>query len=630
MTLKKQSITLAPSYTTIAKPTEEQRAQAVQGALLTDVIQHLYSLALFDTQSNKIFEDGTLDPAGRTTKSEYYFTVPPKVLEMSEPFATNIVGTQNGGKYVESYGSIIKDLRISGTTGLRPNKVNTNRIEGFTDVTGIRQDQLNVLAGNNLTGEIRRIPQNERTGYDDIIFLQNIFRKYSDLKASDALAGRIVMLWRNLKDADYWIVEPIAFSKNQNSQSPLTYEYNIQLKTLARFDFSYVLPEDPLAEQRSRTRLLSRVQEYSQNLLGIFLTISTQVNRAQGALNFLTNLVVSPVLNVLNGLTAVKTAVNGFSPGFVNNIRTLEENCREALERLTEELSPQDAITNSVRRTQRLCYRMLTEAVVNDSVGTAAASRIERYASAYRRPGTTTTPSTGPASSPSYIGSAPVPEGVSSTIIGPGEDIRDISSRTLGDRTRWRELVVLNALRFPYIATDGRDGVLAPGDSILYPAAAGVASSSIAVNASNDQTELDAALNGPVQQAYGRDLRLRSVQAGLETVSDIAVNQRGDFATVQGIPNVKQAILLKFSTEQGELPAHPRYGAKFPIGHRATPTSFNELRINTLATISMDPRIASIYTLTFVVVQDTLAVSAKLGIQGTQDALTTTFALRRF
>src|SRR5260221_11898867 len=101
-----------PFNNTITVPSQDQRDAATQGALITDLIQHLYSIVLYDTHLGETIIDPSLDPGARTAYAEYFFRVPPKVHEFDEPFATSIVGTQRGGKYVESYGSIIKALRV--------------------------------------------------------------------------------------------------------------------------------------------------------------------------------------------------------------------------------------------------------------------------------------------------------------------------------------------------------------------------------------------------------------------------------------------------------------------------------------------------------------------------------------
>ncbi|NJL53740.1 hypothetical protein HC928_00445 [bacterium] len=131
-------------------------------------------------------------------------------------------------------------------------------------------------------------------------------------------------------------------------------------------------------------------------------------------------------------------------------------------------------------------------------------------------------------------------------------------------------------------------------------------------------------------QSYGRDLRLKSEFVGTEELTDLAINQRGDLATIQGVPNVEQSLRLKFITERGELGAHPRFGAKFAIGSKATASSFNELRINTLNTITSDTRVNDVIDLQFVALGDSLAVLSKIQLKNSRDLLDISFALRRF
>lgn len=612
---------------TITRVTEEQRSQATQGAQLTEVVQSLYSLVLYDTVADATLVSPGLDPANRTDNAEYFFRVPPKTHELQEPFATTIQGTQDGGKYIESYGSILKSLRLSGTTGLRPNKSSS----AIVPLLGVSEEQLTTLLGTGLNSTVRRIPTDEKTGYDDIIFLRNIFRRYSDVKASDALSGRVVMLWRNLKDADYWVVEPEDFRLTQNSASPLTYEYSMSLKTLARFDFAYAMPEDSLADARSRQRMLARLQEYGQNILNVFLTISNQINRVQGFATFLSNTVLAPVVNVVNGLNAVKTSAYGIVRGLRTQVLTLQQNLDSAITQLvaSETLETQDPVLRSLRRLQIYCARILTEPVASESSTGDVNLLINRYAASYSTPGTSTTASRAPTSSPTFIGYESLTSTVGSDIVGAFEGIRDIAARLLGDPARWRILVTLNRLRSPFVSATGGPGVLRPGDRILFPRA-GQNGSSTVVDTQNPTNDQYNGPDDPVVQAYGRDFMLKSTFVAGSELTDIVLNQSGDIAAIQGIPNVEQAIKLKFLTQRGELAAHPRYGAKFSAGRKSTPSSFNELRINTLNTLSSDSRIEKVRDLRFIAIGDKLAVKADIELANSRSILSTSLALRRF
>lgn len=635
MAFNQSSISLsAPVDNTVVILNRQNRDQAIQGALLTEAIQTLYSLVLYDTERDAILVSPGLDPANRTTYAEYFFTVPPKVHEFDEPFATTITNTQDAGKYVESYGSIIKSVRVSGSTGFRPNKSSSPVLP----ILGITADQISTLLGSNLNSNPSRIPRDEITGYDDIMFLRNIFRRYSDIKLSNRYAGSVVMLWRNIKDADYWVVEPEDFKISQSSGSPLTYEYSISLKTLARFDFSYTISKDPLEATRSRQRLLARLQAYNQNLLNIFLTVSNQINRIQGYAVFMSNTILAPVLNILNGLSAIRTSGEGLSVGLENQARTLDGELDAAIKKLTDptngtKLPAQHSIFNSLQRLKITLANILSEPTIASDLAKNTGAKVNSYARAYLQAGTVTTATVAPTASLSYIGYEPSPGTVGATTVYPGEDIRDVASRLLGDRGRWKILVTLNGLTSPFISPTGGPGVLMPGDTILYPADKAFPVGSLTVdsqNLSSEETKNNSQANTPVQAAYGRDLALQSTFIAGDEITDLVINQRGDLGSIVGIPNIEQAVRVKFITGRGELPAHSTFGAKFPIGSKASPSSFNEFRLDALRTILSDTRVTNVSRLDFLATGDTLALTTDIVITDSQNVLSTSFALRRF
>ena len=130
------------------------------------------------------------------------------------------------------------------------------------------------------------------------------------------------------------------------------------------------------------------------------------------------------------------------------------------------------------------------------------------------------------------------------------------------------------------------------------------------------------------EQAFGRDARLKSTRDGNVQTSDVVISQAGDWDTISGIPNVEQALKLKFSTEKGELTVHPSFGARFPIGKKITAASFNTFSIQTRSTILSDPRVEGIELLSFNSSGDVMVVSAKLLLKNA-NTLLTRFVLER-
>ena len=630
---------------TVVTFTKPQRQRVNIGAKITPLIQRYYSLFLWDLDLNDVVVDKTLDPASRRPRAEYFFTTPPKQVEMSEPFTTRVISTQNGGKFIESHGSIFKEIRIQGTTGLRPSKGSPNQIPLLP--AGSFENLANTINGTGLGNQVRQIPESEITGFDDIHFLRNIFRRYSD---SQSRTERVVMVYRNIKDNDYWVVEPHDFKLTRDSKSPLTYNYQINMKGLAPFQGTEpTIPEDPLATLNSFQRFVSRMAEIKQNLTASFLVLATQVSRIRGAGYFVINNTIGTLTSVIKGIDAVFSGVNSVKDSLIRNANQAVEEFDSAIESLQNTFEEsaagagpvvgvrnRDPVIREMRNVVRMMFRILTEPSLRTSVSETADGVRARARNAYRRGGVGASSSPRTGGDPTYVGNSSTPTTVAEGRVGTGETIRDLAKRYLGDFRRWHELVLLNDLRAPYTSDDAtlRPGVLTPGDSFLYPSVSGAADPNSLNPANSSGTEQDGDSDNPdslVSQTYGRDIRLRSVQSASDVdFTDFAVNQNGDIATIVGVPNVQQAVRIRFLTEQGQLAMHPLFGARFPIGSKATEFSFNTFQVNTLSTMQSDNRIESVADLEFNAVGDTLFVTGKLLLKDSQDYVATDFALRRF
>lgn len=617
---------------TISSP---DRTAVRQGASLTPIIQEFYSIFLWDLQSSEILTDARLDPAQARTNAEYYFSVPPRAITMSEPFTTRVTATQNGGKFIESHGSIFKDIQIQGTTGLRPNKDTAPRS------VALLNEETSNLQSTMLSTEV--------TGFDDIHFLRNIFRKYSDLRA---IGSKVIMVWRNIKDDDYWIVEPKDFRLSLSSNSPLTYEYQIVFQGLNRFEPSLIPTNgasssstgpsatDPLAAQWGDRQLSSRMEDYRNTLSRAYVVVSTNSSRIVGAGFPSIELLANPIVGALRSITNFVSGVQSTALTLVRSATEGLINTGLAIETLLDTLEPMNIVgpvrstlIRSLRRLRATFVRILAEPRFNDSLANDERQRRRRTIQRYRTPalssrGGSQSPRTN--GSPSFVGNAPAAESVSESRVGSGEGIRDLARRLLGDARRWHELVNLNGLRPPYTSDSPTRGsnVLGPGDFVVYPDSEGVDPLFLNLNRVSDQeTEGDA---GVVSLTYGRDLRLRTVTdvVGAEQ-TDLSVNSNGDLSSIVGTPNVSQAVKIKFATEAGSLPAHPYFGARYPIGKKASLGSFNTFRVHTLATLASDSRVSQINRLEFQAVGDILTVNAEVVLQNTRDYLSLNFDLSR-
>jgi len=608
---------------TVIQIPDDIRRRALFLTQLTQAIQQLYSIAILDLSKGEVLSDTTLDPAGNSANAEYFFSVPPKVHEQSEPFATTVVATQGGGKFVETQGSFMKEVRISGTTGVRPNKINF--------------------------GTPNKVSPKESTGFDDIVFLKNMFRKYSDLKLVDVLAYNIVMVWRNIKDQEFWIVEPMDFKVSQSSQSPLSYEYSIQFKLMSRLDrFLPVLDDtitsgflgNPSVKKSgvSLNKFLSQLNNGSRVITQHFFSLNNEIRKVPAFANKIQFAVAEPVLGILRGTNAIATTSVNAVPSVLANAATLFDRTADLLISLNAFKNAGKyfndgndrafkRINHTLRRMQLECAKIIVNPVCADFNSATKYSKFNRLAAAYIGVVSTTGALSNP-SGRSFIGNQVSTAAVQAGIVHFGETIADIAGRLIGDRSQWKQIVVLNNLRAPYVGPIRGEGILAYGDSIMIPAqpSRGLPSATTTNSSTQDISNNDLAFQTPVERAYGRDIRIARTneQFGL---SDIVVGQFGDISTIQGIPNVVQGTYIKFVTEPGQLPAHPLYGAKMTLGSKATESAVSQVRINAYRTVLTDPRIGSIKSLNYVAVGDTVRADIVLQLRNAADLVSTSVNL---
>jgi hypothetical protein len=194
--------------------------------------------------------------------------------------------------------------------------------------------------------------------------------------------------------------------------------------------------------------------------------------------------------------------------------------------------------------------------------------------------------------------------------------IHTLAIRLLGDAKKYPILVAANSLQAPYVSNKPGRGLLAPGDKIVYPAP---------ITPKEGQNAVKSQLAGNDVLTYGVDLKLVPTSSGK---LDIGLDSSKAPVLSYGFDNLIQAILLKFSIVNGELPWHPQYGALARIGSKVTAANLAAIRLDTQQTILSDPRVESIQYLRFFVVGDTLMINAKLNIANASDALNITLPLR--
>ena len=309
---------------------------------------------------------------------------------------------------------------------------------------------------------------------------------------------------------------------------------------------------------------------------------------------------------------------NNLGDPFLSAAQQDDTRSRTALDELRD-LPPQDELVRSLLRAQVALSVVLSDEAIADSPTKDA---VKRRSAALKAMAAAKNSLLGSQfhgkSSPVALQNNPIADSLGSAIVPPGATIRSLAKKLLGNAGKWKSLVLINSLTAPFVSDTGGRGVLKPGDSILYPNV-GTISSTAATSSANpslaETEEASSSVYSPAEQAYGRDLRLKSSRDGQVLITDLAINQQGDISTIAGIPNVDQALKIKFSTEQGELTLHPSFGAKFTIGKKLTISSFNTFRIAAQSTLLSDPRIINIAAITFRARGDVFAISTQLELR---------------
>ena len=161
----------------------------------------------------------------------------------------------------------------------------------------------------------------------------------------------------------------------------------------------------------------------------------------------------------------------------------------------------------------------------------------------------------------------------------------------------WQEIAALNNLTYPFIDDDveavewkeRNPNIRYVGDRILVPA---------------DYETLPDVIDLKILQklAYGCDLDITTPLANengvvnIESHGELRDDGSGDLSILEGIENLKQALIIRLITPQGTLPLHPKFGSDILrlIGKRRTYQQLIKIKLEIQRAIKADFRVARI------------------------------------
>jgi len=497
---------------------------------------------------------------------EFRLQINPQELTQDEIFAIEVTPTFRG-VIVEHHGTVLKDIVMSGTTGVSP-----GRRDG---------------GANKSTG--RAVLASGHSGYEEFHELRSYFRAYVEHKrVDDRTKGELRMVFRNFKDNEFLYVEPQKFTMKKTKDRRTLYDYTIMLKGIG-------VAEAP-THGGSNKGIIGSIADVINKTSDAF-GLATQV--IEGGIGILrrterdvSNTLLGPMRQINNMLQAIKggkEALFGefgvtrrFLLQFKNEAERIEGNFNDVIGRDTTSYNnatgrtstlvapsgrqatfQEFQILNAINRAKRATASLLSERSFFSEDAFAGNRRVEE----------------------AYTGRVVIqdPNSVRQYQISGLDTIQTLAARELGNADRYKDIVSLNNLKPPYIDPAGGDGVLKPGDTILLPKSDQIEDTGVKKNREFNITKL----LSETEQNLGVDIRI-------DENNDLAISNIKDLDLIAGIPNMSQAIAIRIGLEPGDLKRHLHIGTGLKIGEKTRTNFLNDIRRRLISSLGSDLRVESI------------------------------------
>ena len=575
--------------------------------------------------------------------TDFTLQINPETLTQDEIFAIEVTPTFTGVS-VEHQGVTLKDISISGTTGISPNR---------RGLAGAYPQNGRPASGKG------------RSGYAEFHELRNFIRAYVEQKRQDPDrdAGELRLIWDNLKDHESIYIEPQKFQMKRSARKPFMYDYAIQFKgigiaTEANKEGSWLEAldngiEDALGFLEAGSKMIQGAADFITRVEQEFLAVELAFcNAVIGAIkaggnlsNNFRNASSSQTINKFSienmvkridsvrdntyditlgdnvagynqakGREATLTAVGARTPTYdeivvakaLGNLKKGLIAVLAADRSKTLNPSPNDiknAINNAYKKAgfnkfksasspqAKALQAEIAKAKLAGNVALVKAKTAEYLKLVYD-----INSAFGSSANVQVIDTST--ETTKDVTVQGGMTIQGLAVSLLGSADRYKELVTINKLVPPYVETTvptitvggveivdesaKRPGVLYPGDKIKVPTKGTLQS----MGASSSAQEASITKNlTEVQKRFGVDLLLNDN-------FDLDFTSTNDFRLIASVENVAQAILLKILTGLGSLKSHPTIGTDLGIGEKATNTSLLADQVRT--SLLTDSRVDSV------------------------------------
>lgn len=582
--------------------------------------------------------------SSETGSSLFPLVLNPQTITMSDPFTVSATPTLDGGLFVEENGIISRQLTITGQTGFAPRKgpkgADYDQNTKFEDAKGRSSFRYRGKTG----------PQ-KLSGQRHFHFIQDrVFRTYGDLKRNPNLAKDTRLFFHNPKDDEHWEVIPQSFTMDRDARRPFTYQYTIVLLVVGTADIEPAQESEDTSMLAAIKNIIRGARGFTDNLNAtirdlpseILMELNEAVPGLSGAVDVV-GLVTSAVPAFINATSAFVDGTTSLITTPINSVTRLTRQVEAALTNLVSSpFRARDSILQS--------FRQLEDAFDGFKVHpqTFATNVQQQLSSERRRQELTTSVSQdsllvaeeSPSTSLRQVDdlgtgllagdreraraetgvarNEPATKSGKVYVVQQGDTLPRLAARYLDDKTRWRQIAVLNGLRSPYISEQRLPATRRIGDQILIP------------SPEEPPTDLPTlgifgvSLDAPEsEKLLGSDLRLTDAGDDARGFFDMEVDDEGgsiDFKLSRGIPNLIQAVRTRLTTEQGTDVLYRQLGYKriIGLGIREVDQEMTEFRLT--EAVEADPRIVGIRAVEFSTSQpDVVDVEMDAEVRGFND-----------
>lgn len=522
----------------------------------------------------------------------------PQRYLLSEPFAVALTPTEDDTVVAEENGVLIREISIEGTTGLSKKKEDA-------------------LGRGGAAGT-------EASGVDHFRELRQLFRRYGDLKKDPQKSPHIIMVFHDVRLDEHWVVVPRAFETPRDAaQARVHFQYRIALAAISVFPPPK--PPSPLfgsqALQDTISKLNSVVHDSRAFLVETINNIdaiservrdpSVMLEQAARSVNSVARLVDGTATLIELGVAFHQSATDLFESvreDIVNGIdgdpaqKHLE--AARTISRLeaslTLALTEPQSYAPPLAEQQLAPYageRNFTPAdIANQTAGATIGTRTRLALGSEGNAGLD-------------LGSF---AGTRRDSVLAGDTIDVIANRTGVPR---EAIIVMNNLRFPYVAAQRLPGVLRVGDSILIPVPSSSAVEGLA--------PIAAYLN-PEDVVYGVDMAL-DAELAAQGILDVAVDDvhgSRDCQLARGLANVVQGVRIITATELGTTTFLPQLGIRRTPGVRGTLDNVLLASVTLREAILSDNRVSGIASMRIVLDGDVLSQEITAVVRDAREGVT--------